>query len=205
MLKFAVLCLLFTVSLLSCSKSSSNENERAEEAMNANNKEEIKEEIKLDFVLLKYDDDHIPTDIAPKVNGNYIFFDNDADYQELCRPVWFYKKCVHYLFREYGGYNQPISSELKELLKELPNAINICLNGNKGNIKDERIRKLIDMAWYDLHPNNNYFYLQDNSYDYKLYYGNPHGSVVCTHYKGDIYYDLDGNKLPKDVLVIDTY
>lgn len=210
-LKFSILCLLFTVSLLSCSKSSSNENERAQEPMIEGN-EENKEEIKLEFTLVKSNYEHtFDVRFTPKVNGNYIVFDNDADYQELCNPVWFLGRCVGlsatYSFAaQYEHTNNWLeSSELMELLKELPNAVDLYINGNKDKIKDERIKKLIDEAWYNLHPNNCYFQLQDNSYNFKLYYGNPYGTVICSPNDSEQWYDLDGNKLPEGVLLIDAY
>lgn len=145
--------------------------------------------------------------IAIKSNGEYVTFDNDADYQELCMPLFFLQKVVNateFIAEKYGfEYSEWINSpEHTELLESLPNIVDLYLKGRKNEIRDNRILKMIDEVWYNFHPDRMSFQLESDRYGLKAYgdYETNRG-VFFRDNEYENYEDLNGNILPTNALV----
>lgn len=113
--------------------------------------------------------------IAFKSNGKYIAFDNDADYRSWCALTQLFRQVVIYAvwadddFGYKDGREWCNSAEFDSLLENLPELVNLYLSGNKNEIQDKRVYKIIDKAWYDIRPDRMDFYLLRDGYGYKVY------------------------------------
>lgn len=123
-----------------------------------------------------YDKDNIYRyNIAFKSNGEYIAFDNDADYQSWCAPMVFFRRSIINAvwadddFGYKSGREWCNSAEFDSLFKSLPELVNLYLSGKKNEIQDKRVYKIIDKAWYDTHPDRMNFSLLRDYYGHKTY------------------------------------
>lgn len=152
--------------------------------------------------------------IAFKSNGEYITFDNDADYQTWCAQMAFLKQVVRKIVwaEDDFGYKDDRewcnSAEFDSLLENLPELVNLYLSGKKNDIQDKRVFKRIDTSWYDFHPDRMNFTLSNDGYGYKRY-TDVNGSE-CKFYSMESYNitssylkDLKGDEVPLDALIFD--
>lgn len=188
-----------------CSKSNSQSN--------GNEEEQITEEEPYIEQVVVYNSDYGKNNlyyynIAFKVNGQYVIFNNDADYQDICQSIFFLQKAVNkteFMENEFGfsEYNEWIeSAEHASLLKALPEKVEMYLSGMKSEIGDKRIQKMLDEVWYNFHPDRLYFNLDYDGYGFKEYKdSSSNRGVSFRDNKNNNFKDLQGNDLPSEALV----
>lgn len=153
--------------------------------------------------------------VAFKVNGQYVMFDNDADYQELCQYTYFLMRAMHEIARngeEFGFSDKEEewveSPEFTLLLKDLPEIVGLYFSGNKSKVEDKCILNKLERIWYDEHPDRLDFHLINDHYGYKgyvAYYGHASFGVGFSNNEDTHVKDLDGNDLPDGILVAIQY
>lgn len=201
-----LLIVIFSVNLQGCSKSDS-------QSAGNDKEQSAKEESYFEAIVVcnsLINKRHFSYyNIAFKENGQYVTFDNDADYQNICQAIYFLQKAVNetkFLNHEFGYSDCEEwvdSPEHISLLKDLPEKVEIYLSGMKSEIQDKRILKMLDEVWYDYHPDRMDFYLSNDCYGGKEYKESGSGSTVVfkSNNKYDELKDLQGYDLPSEVLV----
>lgn len=151
--------------------------------------------------------------------GELVQFDNDEDYSGYCAFWRFVKKSelsgseykevlgidMNALYEDFTQ-NHKVSDTLYNYHLSLINAVVDYMHGNKDKIKDRKLFKRIDKAFYDYHPDQGYYYLDYSRYDYKSYCStnNRMNSVYALSQSRDgnrVYYYHDGTALPEGTLV----
>lgn len=150
--------------------------------------------------------------------GELVQFDNDEDYSGYCAFWRFVKNSSFgYEYKEVLGIdmnafyedfkqNHKVSDTLYNFHLSLINAVMDYMHGNKDKIKDRTLFKTIDKAFYDCHPDQGYYYLDDSRYDHKSYCStnNRMDSVDALSQSRDgffVFYYHDGTALPEGSLV----
>ncbi|MDE5625133.1 MAG: hypothetical protein K2I61_02305 [Muribaculaceae bacterium] len=154
--------------------------------------------------------------------GELVQFDNDEDYSGYCTFLRFVKNCdaAPYEYEEVFGIdktffyedfkqNHKVSDTVYNFHLSLINAVIDYLDGNKDKIKDRKLFKRIDKAFFDYHPDQGYYSLEYSYYDSKRYSStnNRMLSVSVKSQSDDnpyIYYH-DGTALPEGSLVFMLY
>ena len=144
--------------------------------------------------------------------GELVQFDNDEDYSGYCAFFRFVDDC-----NRDCDYKEVFGSDYDELVQDhmvsdtvynfhcsLINAVIDYMNGDKDKIKDRTLFKRIDKAFYNNHPDQDYYYLKDSGYGWKGYRSDRrYVSVRSTDYdnKNASYCFHDGTELPEGTLV----
>lgn len=146
--------------------------------------------------------------------GELVQFDNDEDYSGYCTFFSFVQRCDvgPYEYKEVFGIdeiyeeNHKVSDTVYNFHLSLINAVMDYLNGNKDKIKDRKLFKRIDKAFYDHHPDQGYYSLEHSEYGLKRY-STPNDEMWSVNARAsDLkYYILprlhDGTELPEGTLV----
>lgn len=153
--------------------------------------------------------------------GELVQFDNDEDYSGYCTFFCFVKKCdvAYHEYKELFGINWDayrddflknnrvvVSDTVYNFHLSLINAVMDYLNGNKDKIKDRKLFKRIDKAFYDIHPDQGYYSLEHSEYGLKRYSStNNHMltelAITSDYYSYSNYLFHDGTALPEGTLV----
>ena len=147
--------------------------------------------------------------------GELVQFDNDEDYSGYCAFFRFVDDC------NIRGcdYKEVFGSDYDELVQDyivsdtvynfhcsLINAVIDYMNGDKDKIKDRTLFKRIDKAFYDNHPDQDYYYLKSSGYGWKRYHSAGREVYVeGTEYNRTwswSYFFYDGTELPEGTLVV---
>lgn len=156
--------------------------------------------------------------------GELVQFDNDEDYSGYCTFFCFVKKCdvSPYEYKELFGINWDayrddflknnrviVSDTVYNFHLSLINAVMDYLGGNKDKIKDRKLFKRIDKAFYDNHPDQGYYYLLDSEYGRKRYSSTNNNmytviAETSDYYRNSDYRFHDGTALPEGSLVFST-
>lgn len=158
-------------------------------------------------------DDYCDYKIAFKYNGEYIMFDNDADYQALTNLTLFLRETQKNLCDAYrsgdDGFSKHtnkdlLSPEFIALLKDLPHNINLYVGGKKAEIINRNVFKVIDKTYYNDHPFTISFQLESSRYGYKRYEDQVGWSITFMSHEPYTnlpnYRSLDGEIVPEGVL-----
>lgn len=159
-------------------------------------------------------------------SGQFVKFDNDADYTEHCKILGFITEARYEIpFRDLSLDWDSISS-LRGKLKEkifgtisrvedpiyqfdiaLMNGTLEYVYGNKEKITDSKIFKAIDKTFYDEHPDQAFYQLKESVYGHKHYrdFNNMLPDISAHSYKlGEVkkvYFFQDGTELPEGTLL----
>lgn len=112
-------------------------------------------------------------------------FDNDADYEEYAIPIemasllntWYDFDYENELIEKYGDYwwekcTYDESIQLYGERDSLIKGVVEYLYGDKKNIPDEKLYKKLDKFYYDEHPEEWQFRLEDSQYGFKKFRAN---------------------------------
>lgn len=142
--------------------------------------------------------------------GELVQFDNDEDYSGYCAFLNFVSDCkIHsYEFKEVFGsdfdelvQDHMVSDTVYNFHCSLINAVIDYMNGDKDKIKDRTLFKRIDKAFYNMHPDQDYYYLESSKYGWKKYQSARRGVYVNSTDYGDSYFFHDGTELPEGTWV----
>lgn len=149
--------------------------------------------------------------------GELVQFDNDEDYSgycAFCRFVFNYCDIPGWRYKEVFGADidelapdHNVSDTVYNYHCSFINGFIDYINGNKDKIKDRKLFKEIDKAFYDYHPDQEYFDLDESRYGIKEYKSNRLHlvSAVSTDYDDSkfskSYFFHDGTELPEGTLV----
>ena len=151
--------------------------------------------------------------------GELVQFDNDEDYSGYCAfcrfvlnycdiPGWRYKEVFGADIDELAP-DHNVSDTVYNYHCSFINGFIDYINGNKDKIKDRKLFKKIDKAFYDSHPDQEYFVPSTSGYGYKYYRSNRERSqkVQSTDYDNEYrsYFFHDGTELPEGTLVFTHY
>lgn len=186
---------------------------KSQKLTTTNDDEQPKEDAEIEFVVA-YDSNEPELsisyyNIAYKINGQYIAFDNDANYQDICALTYFYRRSINglqFLYNDFGFSKQTEwmkSPEYASLMEGMCRMVNMYLSGDKSKIEDKRILKMLDKYWYDFHPDRMQFRLDEEEYNQKRYedYNSSRKKVYFQNNERHNFKDLHGNDLPEDALI----
>lgn len=156
-------------------------------------------------------------------SGQFVQFDNDADYTEHCKILGFITSARdevpfrdlsldwdsigrHRSFKTYGTISH-VDEPIYKYDIALINGILEYVYGNKEKITDSKIFKAIDKTFYDKHPDQAFYQLEKSVYGDKRYedYNNLLPSIQARSYEigqeNDVYFFQDGTELPEGTLL----
>lgn len=148
--------------------------------------------------------------------GELVQFDNDEDYSGYCAF------CRFVLDRDFFcNYKEVFGADEDELAPDhnvsdtvynyhcsFINGFIDYINGNKDKIKDRKLFKEIDKAFYNCHPDQEYFVPSRSGYGNKTYLSNEERYLTAESTDYDdrkSYFFHDGTELPEGTLVFTHY
>lgn len=116
--------------------------------------------------------------LVKDASGNYLKFDNDADYSQfgsdVIVPFFFSFNSINRNFDRYTEYfiKNPKREDLIQTHKrdsELLDGVIKYMNGSKKAISNRNLFETIDRAYYNTHPDSWWIHLTRQSYGWKHY------------------------------------
>ena len=149
-------------------------------------------------------------------NGELLIFDNDADYQSLCK-ISLYLAIMDFFVISSDGFEDAFGDSDKTVyldsVESVINSVADYYNGNKDRITDANILEKLDRCYYDGHIDDREYHLSESGYNRKQYEAPGFSGYLTFGTLNEVWdwsrmkkwYFKDGSEVPQNALMIPTF